>query len=86
MNFFPERKFEVLSLLDESTMTVPEIAGECGIAEQTARNLMNRYRKRGLVSREEDSREMLGGRGSTPYDYYITERGKERLEYLKGQK
>lgn len=77
---YSERKEEILDLLDGGPKTASDISESCGIGEQTARNLLNRYRKQGLVRRKIGK--MIPRGGSKPNKWSISEKGRKRLSFF----
>ena len=75
-----ERKLEILSLLsDGSWWTSPEVSDNLGLTLTNASELLRRYHKDGLATRQ-----AVPGRGPPPrlFTYRITLKGSQRLEWL----
>lgn len=78
-----ERKVEILSLLsDGEPWTSPEVAGHLGLTLTNASELLRRYHKDGLVTRQS-----ITGRGPPPrlFAYVMTAKGLERLSWLTNE-
>ena len=75
-----ERKIEILTLLsDGSWITSPEVAGELDLTLSNASELLRRYHKDGLVTRQP-----VRSHGSPPrlFAYNMTQKGFESLKWL----
>jgi DNA-binding PadR family transcriptional regulator len=73
---YNERKHEILELIEVGYETSKEIAEACGISHSCASTLLSRYWKFGLLRR-------YTGELYNEKIYEITERGYERLNYLR---
>ena len=73
---YNEHKHEILELIDAGYETSYEIAEACGISHSCASTLLSRYWKFGLLSR-------YTGELYNEKIYEMTERGYERLSYLR---
>ena len=73
---YNERKHEILELIEAGYTTSNEIAEACGISHSCASTLLGRYWKFGLLSR-------YTGELYNEKIYEMTERGYERLSYLR---
>ena len=78
MSGYNEAKFEILDVLEGlGEATAGDVAGILGRSHESVSMALLRYHRQGLVSRYS-----LWGRAKV---YRLTERGFERLEYLKSQ-
>ncbi|MFQ5874200.1 MAG: hypothetical protein ACE5JL_10415 [Dehalococcoidia bacterium] len=78
-----ERKVEVLSLLSNGdSWTASEVAEALGLRLSNASELLRRYHRDSLVVRRR-----LRGPEAPPraYDYRLTEKGAERLDWLSNE-
>ena len=73
---YNERKLMILELVEAGFTTSSEIADECGISHSCASSLLSRYWSFGLLSR-------YTGELYNEKIYDITERGSERLDFLR---
>jgi DNA-binding PadR family transcriptional regulator len=73
---YNERKHEILELIEAGYETSNEIADACGVSHSCASTLLGRYWKFGLLSR-------YTGELYNEKIYEITDRGYERLNYLR---
>lgn len=78
---FNERKISILESIKDGTETISELSDEAGISESTVRSLLRKYENQGLVEKEKGDVIPYGGR--KPNRYSITDRGENKLNYLK---
>ena len=72
------RKLQVLEYLASCySCTARELAFDMGLEIHNARMLLRRYWKQGLLGRQKAQ--------SGEFVYYLTERGRKRLEFLQRQ-
>ena len=77
---FNQTKINVLGLLDRSEqgMTAEEVSTDLNKDAQQTSRLLGRYHRAGLLNRQRER----GAGSKFCYRYFLSERGRQRLEYL----
>jgi len=68
------RKFLILLFLKDNPSTYSEVAEGLGISKNLASTLLLRYEREGIVEKN------MRGR-----PYFLTSKGKKRIEYMRGE-
>lgn len=84
MTGFNARKKMVLEYVEGGGLVRSrDVARDQGIADITAREALLRLYRQGLLTREGGG--FVPGQGSGYYRYGLTTKGRERLQFLRGQ-